>query len=139
MSDYLKITELPSKYNDLELMATSTILKNMNKEDQLIADAVAMVIPEVTKLVDALKERSDKGGRLFYIGAGTSGRLGVLDASEIPPTFGLSHDYVIGLIAGGDVAIRKAVENAEDDTVQAWKDLEAFDINANDTVVGIAA
>jgi N-acetylmuramic acid 6-phosphate etherase len=139
MSDYLKITELPSKYNNLELMDTATILENMNKEDQLVADAVALVIPEVTKLVDALKERFDKGGRLFYIGAGTSGRLGVLDASEIPPTFGLSHDYVIGLIAGGDVAIRKAVENAEDDTVQAWKDLEAFDVNANDTVVGIAA
>ncbi|MEQ9583366.1 MAG: N-acetylmuramic acid 6-phosphate etherase, partial [Arenibacter sp.] len=108
MSEYQKITELPSKYNDLELMDTATILTNMNKEDQLIADAVALVIPEVTKLVDALKERFDKGGRLFYIGAGTSGRLGILDASEIPPTFGLSHDYVIGLIAGGDVAIRKA-------------------------------
>ena len=139
MQDYKKITELPSKYNDLELMDTATILRNMNKEDQLIADAVAMVIPEVTKLVDALKERFDKGGRLFYIGAGTSGRLGILDASEIPPTFGLSHDHVIGLIAGGDIAIRKAVENAEDDTVQAWKDLEAFDITKNDTVVGIAA
>jgi len=139
MQDYMKITELPSNYSDLELMDTTTILNNMNKEDQLIADAVALVIPEVTKLVDGLKERFDKGGRLFYIGAGTSGRLGVLDASEIPPTFGLPHDRVIGLIAGGDVALRNPVENAEDDAVQAWKDLEAYNITKNDTIVGIAA
>ncbi|MCM4153382.1 N-acetylmuramic acid 6-phosphate etherase [Arenibacter sp. N53] len=139
MATYQKITELPSNYTDLELMDTATILSNMNKEDQLIADAVALVIPEVTKLVDGLKERFDKGGRLFYIGAGTSGRLGVLDASEIPPTFGLPNDRVIGLIAGGDTALRNPVENAEDNGLQAWKDLQVFDITKNDTVVGIAA
>tara|TARA_R110000868_G_scaffold136879_3_gene350098 strand:- start:10462 stop:11277 length:816 start_codon:yes stop_codon:yes gene_type:complete len=139
MQDYKKITELPSNYTDLELMDTTTILCNMNKEDQLIADAVALVIPAVTKLVEGLKERFDKGGRLFYIGAGTSGRLGVLDASEIPPTFGLPPDRVIGLIAGGDTALRNPVENAEDNSLQAWKDLKVFNITENDTVVGIAA
>ncbi|RTE53185.1 N-acetylmuramic acid 6-phosphate etherase [Arenibacter aquaticus] len=139
MQEYKKITESPSNYSDLELMDTASILENMNKEDKLVADAVELVIPQITKLVDALKERFDKGGRLFYIGAGTSGRLGILDASEIPPTFGLSHDYVIGLIAGGDTAIRKAVENAEDDASQAWEDLKAYDITKHDTVVGIAA
>jgi len=111
----------------------------MNEEDQTIASALSEVIPRITALVDALEERFYKGGRLFYIGAGTSGRLGILDASEIPPTYGMPHDRVIGLIAGGDGAIRKAVEFAEDDTQQAWKDLMAFDINENDTVVGIAA
>jgi N-acetylmuramic acid 6-phosphate etherase len=111
----------------------------MNEEDHKVARAVALAIPQITKLVEALEERFIQGGRLFYIGAGTSGRLGILDASEIPPTFGLPHDRVIGLIAGGDSAIRKAVEFAEDDTQQAWKDLQAFDINSLDTVVGIAA
>lgn len=139
MQEYKKITESPSNYSDLELMDTASILENMNREDKLVADAVELVIPQITKLVDALKERFDKGGRLFYIGAGTSGRLGILDASEIPPTFGLSHDNVIGLIAGGDTAIRKAVENAEDDASQAWEDLKAYDITKYDTVVGIAA
>ncbi|MEZ4970349.1 MAG: N-acetylmuramic acid 6-phosphate etherase [Flavobacteriaceae bacterium] len=139
MLDYIKTTELPSNYNDLELMDSRTILTAINEEDKKIAGAVAQEIPAIAKLVDALKERFDKGGRLFYIGAGTSGRLGILDASEIPPTFGLSHDHIIGLIAGGDVAIRKAVENAEDDTEQAWKDLQAYHITENDTIVGIAA
>ena len=139
MADYVKITESPSNYDDLEKMDTASLLENMNKEDKKVADAVALCIPWITALVDALVERFEKGGRLFYIGAGTSGRLGILDASEIPPTYGLPHDRVIGLIAGGDVAIRKSVEHAEDDPLQAWKDLETFAITKDDTVVGIAA
>lgn len=139
MSDYKKITESPSNYNDLEKMDTKSILVNMNQEDKKVADAVALCIPQITKLVDALVERFERGGRLFYIGAGTSGRLGILDASEIPPTYGLPHDRVIGLIAGGDVAIRKSVEAAEDDPQQAWKDLGVHEISKEDTIVGIAA
>lgn len=139
MEDYIKITETPSDYNDLEKMDTHTILAAMNEEDKKVADAVAECIPQITKLVDALAERFVKGGRLFYIGAGTSGRLGILDASEIPPTYGLPHERVVGLIAGGDIAIRKSVENAEDDKAQAWKDLKEHDITNIDVVVGIAA
>ncbi|MFI2744114.1 N-acetylmuramic acid 6-phosphate etherase [Zhouia sp. PK063] len=139
MTKHTSITEQSSLYNDLEHMSTTAILTNINKEDSKIAAAVSKVIPQVEELVNALAVRFQKGGRLFYIGAGTSGRLGVLDASEIPPTYGMPHDRVIGLIAGGDTAIRKAVENAEDDTEQAWKDLEAYQINDLDTVVGIAA
>ncbi|NKI32800.1 N-acetylmuramic acid 6-phosphate etherase [Croceivirga thetidis] len=139
MSEFRKITEQSSLHNDLELKSTSELLNGINQEDQKIAKAVEGVIPQVVKLVDALEERFEKGGRLFYIGAGTSGRLGILDASEIPPTFGMPHDRVIGLIAGGDGAIRKAVEFAEDNTFQAWKDLESYKINKNDVVVGIAA
>jgi N-acetylmuramic acid 6-phosphate etherase len=137
--EYIKVTETPSNHDNLEQLDTASILAKMNEEDQKVADAVALVIPQITKLVDALAERFVKGGRLFYIGAGTSGRLGILDASEIPPTFGLPHERVVGLIAGGDVAIRKSVEKAEDDTIQAWKDLMIHDITSNDTVVGIAA
>lgn len=137
--DYIKITETPSNHENLEKLDTTAILSKMNEEDQKIADAVAKVIPQITDLVNALAERFDKGGRLFYIGAGTSGRLGILDASEIPPTFGMPHERVVGLIAGGDTAIRKAVENAEDDRIQAWKDLLAHDITDIDVVVGIAA
>lgn len=136
---YSKITETPSNHDNLEQMETFSILTRMNEEDKKVADAVAMAIPQITKLVDALTERFNKGGRLFYIGAGTSGRLGILDASEIPPTYGMPHTRVIGLIAGGDTAIRKSVEYAEDDTQQAWKDLLVHTINANDVVVGIAA
>ncbi len=136
---YLKITETPSNHDNLEQLDTVSILNKMNQEDQKVADACALVIPQITKLVDALTERFIDGGRLFYIGAGTSGRLGVLDASEIPPTFGMPHERVVGIIAGGDTAIRKAVENAEDDRLQAWKDLKVHEINANDVVVGIAA
>ncbi len=136
---YKKITETPSNHDHLEQMDTTTILSKMNEEDAKIATAVRLVIPKITELVDALVERFEKGGRLFYIGAGTSGRLGILDASEIPPTFGMPHERVVGLIAGGDTAIRKAVENAEDDTIQAWKDLTQHAINSNDVVVGIAA
>ncbi|PHN93303.1 N-acetylmuramic acid 6-phosphate etherase [Maribacter sp. 6B07] len=137
--DYKKITETPSNHNNLELMDTQTILQKMNEEDKKVAMAVEKTIPQVTKLVDALAERFAKGGRLFYIGAGTSGRLGILDASEIPPTFGMPHERVVGLIAGGDTAIRKAVENAEDAIQQAWVDLMMHDINDTDVVVGIAA
>ena len=139
MGEYQKITELSSLYNDLEKKNSKDILKSINDEDKKVADAVTAVIPKITKLVDALVERFERGGRLFYIGAGTSGRLGILDASEIPPTFGMPHDKVIGIIAGGDEAIRKAVEFAEDNTLQAWKDLKKFNINKNDTLVGIAA
>lgn len=134
-----KITEQSSQYDNLEKMSAGEILKNINEEDKKVAIAVEKVIPQVTRLVEELTGRFLDGGRLFYIGAGTSGRLGVLDASEIPPTFGMPFEKVVGLIAGGDGAIRKAVEFAEDDTEQAWKDLEEFNINENDVVVGIAA
>ena len=139
MSDYIKITETPSDYSDLEFMSTRSILENINREDQKVAEAVQKAIPQLTRLVDALEERFYEGGRLFYIGAGTSGRLGILDASEIPPTYGMPHDRVIGLIAGGDSAIRKAVEFAEDDTKQAWIDLKSYTITDKDVLVGIAA
>ncbi len=132
-------TERGSNYNDLEKMSVGEILYNINKEDSTVADAVAKVIPQIEALATATAERMKKGGRLFYIGAGTSGRLGVLDASECPPTFGVPFDWVVGIIAGGDTAIRKAVENAEDDEEQAWKDLQDFGINEDDVVVGIAA
>lgn len=139
MSDYIKITEKTSLYDHLEKMDIPSLLWNINKEDQKIAEAVSKAIPAIAELVGQLTEKFNQGGRLFYIGAGTSGRLGILDASEIPPTFGMPHDRVIGLIAGGDQAIRKAVENAEDDKKQAWKDLRSYAINVNDVVVGIAA
>ena len=139
MPDYIKITETPSNHDNLEQLDTRSILEKMNQEDQKVAEAVAQAIPEISRLVDGLEERFNKGGRLFYIGAGTSGRLGILDASEIPPTYGLPHDRVIGIMAGGDIAIRKSVEHAEDDTNQAWKDLQEFNITTNDAVVGIAA
>ena len=136
---HIKITEEPSNYDRLDEMDTLEIVANINNEDKKIADAVELVLPQVAKVVDETTTRFEKGGRLFYIGAGTSGRLGILDASEIPPTFGMPYDRVIGLIAGGDHAIRKAVEFAEDDTEQAWKDLQEYNINDNDVLVGIAA
>lgn len=139
MTDYIKITERSSNHNHLEKMSTNEILEGINQEDKRVAEAVEQVLPQLAQLIDGIVERFEKGGRLFYIGAGTSGRLGILDASEIPPTFGMPHDRVIGLMAGGDVAIRKSVEHAEDDTQQAWKDLMEYDINANDSLVGIAA
>src|SRR5690554_948544 len=132
-------TEKESNYNHLEKMTVDELLHNMNREDQTVPQAVNKVIPQISSLVEATVERMRRGGRLFYIGAGTSGRLGVLDASEIPPTFGVPHEWVVGLIAGGDSAIRKAVEFAEDDLEQAWKDLGAYNLNDNDTVIGIAA
>jgi len=135
-----KTTEQSSLYNDLEKMSTFEVLTNINNEDKKVPTAIEKVIPKIENLVDLIVERiSDKNGRLFYIGAGTSGRLGVLDASECPPTFGVSDDVIIGLIAGGDVALRKAVENAEDNETQAWEDLKKFDINQNDVLIGIAA
>lgn len=139
MTDYIKITERSSNHDHLEKMSTNEILEGINQEDKRVAEAVEEVLPQLAQLIDGIVERFEKGGRLFYIGAGTSGRLGILDASEIPPTFGMRHDRVIGLMAGGDVAIRKSVEHAEDDTKQAWKDLMEYDINANDSLVGIAA
>ena len=134
-----KITEENSKYQNLEKMSTRQLLENINAEDQTVANAVQKTIPQIEPLVRLIAEKMKKGGRLFYLGAGTSGRLGVLDASECPPTFGVSPDLVIGLIAGGDNAIRNAVENAEDDIEMAWKDLEKYQINEQDVVIGIAA
>ncbi len=135
----MNTTESPSSYNHLEQMSVHDLLININKEDQTVATSVANAIPQIELLVNAIVDRMLKGGRLFYIGAGTSGRLGVVDASEIPPTYGVDHGNVIGLIAGGDAAIRKAVENAEDDTKQAWVDLKKYSIHELDVVIGIAA
>ena len=132
-------TESPSLFHNLETLSTHELLADMNSVDQTVPQAVAKALPQVEALVEATVACLQKGGRLFYIGAGTSGRLGVLDASECPPTFGVPHGLVVGLIAGGDTAIRKAVENAEDDAEQAWRDLQAHDINEKDMVVGIAA
>ena len=132
-------TESPSEFNDLETLSTATLLAGMNQVDQTVPRAVAQALPQLEALVEATVARLGAGGRLFYIGAGTSGRLGILDASECPPTFGVPHGVVIGLIAGGDTAIRKAVENAEDDAQQAWRDLSAYTITDKDIVVGIAA
>lgn len=134
-----KVTEKDSYYNNLEQMPVLEILENINKEDQTVAGAVKLALPQIEKLVTIVTEKMRNNGRLFYIGAGTSGRLGVVDASECPPTFGVPFDRVVGLIAGGDGAIRKAVEFAEDDTEQAWKDLAAYRINEKDVLVGIAA
>ena len=126
-------------YNDLEKKSVHDILTEINTEDHKVADAVQKAIPQIEKLVTGIVPRMKKGGRIFYMGAGTSGRLGVLDASEIPPTFGMEPTWVIGIIAGGDVALRNPVENAEDDTEQGWKDLQQYNINEKDTVIGIAA
>ena len=132
-------TEQSSYYDNLEDMSVRDLLVNMNKEDKKVAIAVENAIPQVEPLVQEIVKRFKEGGRLFYIGAGTSGRLGVLDASECPPTYGVPDHWVIGLIAGGDGALRKAVENAEDDFNQAWIDLKAYDINPKDVLIGIAA
>ncbi|HRD51354.1 MAG TPA: N-acetylmuramic acid 6-phosphate etherase [Flavobacteriales bacterium] len=138
MSMY-RITESESRHRDLEHKSTRQLLEGINSEDQRVADAVAQAIPAIEGAVDAITERMMRGGRLFYLGAGTSGRLGIVDASECPPTFGVPHGLVVGLIAGGDTAIRKAVEFAEDDTEQGWRDLQEHAIGADDTVIGIAA
>lgn len=137
--DFAKTTEQDSHYNNLEQKTIRELLETINNEDQSVPKAVAKVLPQIERLVKKVTEQLQQGGRLFYIGAGTSGRLGILDASECPPTFGVPHDLVIGLIAGGDSAIRKAVEFAEDDNQQGWKDLEFYNINSIDIVVGIAA
>lgn len=135
----MSTTESSSHYDDLEKMSIGDLLASMNKEDQSVPVAVQRVIPSIEILVKAIVGKMQKGGRLFYIGAGTSGRLGILDASEIPPTYGMPHGKVIGLIAGGDKAIRQSVEHAEDDMSQAWKDLLVYEISENDVLVGIAA
>ncbi|KYG79081.1 N-acetylmuramic acid 6-phosphate etherase [Roseivirga ehrenbergii] len=135
----MNITESESHYNSLEHMSVQDLLTNINKEDQTVSLAVQKVIPQIEALVNQIVPRMQMGGRIFYIGAGTSGRLGVVDASECPPTYGVEHGVVVGIIAGGDTAIRKAVENAEDDENQAWEDLQEHIINHKDTVIGIAA
>lgn len=136
---YNKITESDSPYSDIEKMSTEQILQTINKEDQTVASSVKKVLPQIKILVDQITTKIQSGGRLFYMGAGTSGRLGILDASECPPTFGVDKDLVIGLIAGGDTAIRNAVEFAEDSLSQGWIDLKAKNISTKDVVIGIAA
>ncbi|MEM5566488.1 N-acetylmuramic acid 6-phosphate etherase [Psychroserpens sp. AS72] len=136
---FTKTTEQDSNYNHLEKMTINELLTNMNTEDKSVPLAVEKAIPQIELLIEQIVSKLKTGGRLFYIGAGTSGRLGILDASECPPTFGVSHDLVVGLIAGGDIAIRKAVEFAEDSTNQGWTDLQNFNISEKDVVIGIAA
>lgn len=137
--NFEKTTEKESHYNHLEKMTINEIITNINTEDKTVPLAVERALPQIEALIEVVVEKLKDGGRLFYIGAGTSGRLGILDASECPPTFGVSQDLVIGIIAGGDTAIRKAVENAEDSHTQGWKDLEVYHISSKDIVVGIAA
>jgi N-acetylmuramic acid 6-phosphate etherase len=132
-------TESDSRYDALENMSVAELLQHINEEDQTVPHAVSKAMHQIEQLVGAIVPKMNDGGRLFYLGAGTSGRLGIVDASECPPTFGVAHGMVIGLIAGGDKAIRKAVEFAEDDKEQGWKDLLEFDVNEGDVVVGIAA
>lgn len=136
---FIKTTEQFSNYNHLEKMSVGELLQNINNEDKTVAFSVEKAIPQIESLVIQIVEKLNSGGRLFYIGAGTSGRLGIVDASECPPTFGVAFDLVNGIIAGGDTAIRKAVEFAEDDKEQAWKDLAEFTISEKDIVIGIAA
>ena len=137
--EFIKITEQPSLYDDLDKKSVKEILEDINTEDHKVADSVQKAIPQIEKLVTLIIPRVKKGGRIFYMGAGTSGRLGVLDASEIPPTFGMPPTVVIGLIAGGDTALRNPVENAEDDMSRGWEELLQHHINSEDTVIGIAA
>lgn len=136
---FIKTTEQDSLYNNLDEMSINEIITNINNEDKTVPLAVEKVLPQIEALIVQIVSKLKEGGRLFYIGAGTSGRLGILDASECPPTFGVSHDLVIGLIAGGDTAIRKAVENAEDSISQGWEDLQNNKISKKDVVIGIAA
>ena len=135
----MRTTEQESLYQNLENQTVFDLLTQMNQEDFKVPKAVSSSIPQINALVDNILPRMKKGGRLFYLGAGTSGRLGILDASECPPTYGVSHDLVVGLIAGGDVAIRKAVEFAEDDLDMGWADLQKKNISELDAVIGIAA
>jgi N-acetylmuramic acid 6-phosphate etherase len=137
--NFTKTTEQSSKYEHLEKMSVTDLLSNINNEDKTVPLAVEKALPQIEALVAKVVEKMKLGGRLFYIGAGTSGRLGIVDASECPPTFGVPFDLVNGIIAGGDKAIRKAVENAEDNTTQAWIDLQEQNITENDVVIGIAA
>ena len=135
----MSTTESPSNHSHLEKMSVHQLLVNINKEDKTVPHAIEKVIPKIELLVDAIVDKMENGGRLFYIGSGTSGRLGVVDASEIPPTYGMPQGRVIGIISGGDKAIRMAVEHAEDDPDQAWNDLSAYQITSNDVLLGIAA
>ncbi len=135
----LNITESPSQFQNLENMEVAELINSMNQEDAKVHEAINKALPQIERLIVRIVDRMKKGGRVFYLGAGTSGRLGVLDASELPPTFGIPDTLVIGLIAGGDVALRKAVENAEDDLDMAWNELKEHKINNLDTVIGIAA
>ena len=139
MTDFTKITEQPSTYRHLEQMSIGELLTNINKEDKTVPYAVEKAIPQIKKLVGAITDKMLAGGRLFYIGAGTSGRLAVVDASECPPTYGIPYGLVVAVIAGGDEAITKAIEKAEDDLEQGWKDLLLHNINSKDVVIGIAA
>ncbi len=138
-NDFIKITEQPSQYRHLDKMSIGEILININKEDKTVPGAVEKAIPQIQQLVSAIADKMLSGGRLFYIGAGTSGRLAVVDASECPPTYGVPYGLVVAVIAGGDDAITKAIENAEDSTEQGWADLQQFNVNDKDVVVGIAA
>ena len=138
-NNFIKISEQDSLYNDLEKMSVKELLENINNEDKKVATAVEKTIPQIEVLVENTVEKVANGGRLFYIGAGTSGRLGILDASECPPTFGVDHNIVIGLIAGGDTAIRKAIEFAEDSETLGWEELKEYNITNKDVVIGIAA
>ncbi len=137
--NFKKTTEQDSNYDHLEKMSISELLQSINNEDKTVPLAVEKALPQIENLVEQISNKLKSGGRLFYIGAGTSGRLGVLDASECPPTYGVSHELVVGIMAGGDIAIRKSVEHAEDSTTQGWKDLEAHNVSNKDVVVGIAA
>lgn len=136
---FIKTTEQDSKYNHLEKMNTEELLSNINSEDKTVAFSVEKAMPQISSLTNQIAQKLKEGGRLFYLGAGTSGRLGILDASECTPTFGVPHELVVGLIAGGDIAIRKAVENAEDSKTQGWIDLQNHNVSNKDIVVGIAA
>ena len=136
---FIKTTEQESKYEHLEKMSVSDLLSNINTEDKTVPIAVAKSLNQIEALTKQVVKKLKNGGRLFYIGAGTSGRLGVVDASECPPTFGVSYELVIGIIAGGDIAIRQAVEFAEDSKTQGWLDLQEHNISNKDIVIGIAA
>lgn len=136
---FQKITEQPSYYRHLEKMSVGELLSNINKEDKTVPEAVAKAIPQIERLAEVASDKMLMGGRMFYIGAGTSGRLGIVDASECPPTYGVPYGLVIGIIAGGEKAITTAVEFAEDDKVQGWKDLMEHNVNEKDVVIGIAA
>jgi len=136
---FIKVTEQPSEYRHLEKMTIKEIITNINKEDFVVADAVKKALPQIEKLITAVSQKMIEGGRLFYIGAGTSGRLGILDASECVPTYGVPKGLVVGVIAGGEKAIVDSIENAEDDTSQGWKDLQSYNITEADVIVGIAS
>src|ERR1700709_2262475 len=138
-NDFIRTTEQPSPYRHLEKMTVNELITNINNEDKTVPLAVEKELPQIEQLITEIPDKMLAGGRLFYIGAGTSGRLGILDASECPPTYGVPYDLVVGIIAGGDGAIKKAVENAEDDIEQAWKDLQRFDANDGDVIVGLSA